>query len=583
MHRKPIIILIVLTVLIFGNSLLNGFVGDDHFLITNNKFYTSWSNLKDLFTSKYLANSVDVLNVQDQGRYSSGSIAYRPALSLTYFLDYFIWQLKPFGYHLTNLLWHLANVVGVYGLIFLLTRTAGLSFLTALLFAVHPYKSEAVCGIGYRADLVSTYFLLMTFILYIAYASQTKKMHLLILSWLSFGLALFSKESVIIFPGLLLMYDCWINPDGKRLKFSEYLRRYSGYIVVILSFLYVYVYVFPNKTVETLNWFGGNVLNHAAVCIHIFGEYLTGFFMPGLVKVLPPAYKPPVEQPWGIETQIVVLIIILCLFLFYRMSVQQKLSKFFVGWFLIALIPVSNLIPLANPMAHRFMYLPSVGICFILARLIFDIGGSLNIKTKSQRFIYILALAYVGSSLIMTVKINAMWRHNYIMAFRLYENHPNDPFSSMLMGITYQKIGETEKAKDILVKALSLGLEDPRAYYVLGQCMLNDLDAAQRYLEEGVHFYPDYGMLRLGLGRIYLLKGQTDKALFQIKKSIELTPSYRGYCYLTQIYLMKGDEQAVRQTLEDIKRDMPDPKYYDFIQTFISRKDKMVLPKDIGL
>lgn len=581
MHRKSIIILLALTVFVFANSLLNGFVGDDNFLIIDNSFYTSWSNAKDLFTSKYLTSSVEAINVQDKSRYFSGSVAYRPVLSLTYFVDYFIWQLKPFGYHLTNLLWHLANVSAVYALVFLITRTISLSFLTAVLFAVHPYKSEAVCSIGYRADLVSTFFLMAAFLLYIGYRSHRKKLWML-LSLVSFFLAVFTKESVIIFPALLWIYDRWICPEQQQQCIGQYWKRYSGYIFICLVYLYVYLYVFPNKTAGAIGWFQGSLLNHVALCIHIFGDYLSGFFMPMLVKVLPPVYLPSVGQPWGMTTWLVLLIILLSFFLFYKISAGQKETKFFAAWFLIALIPVSNLIPLVNPMAHRFMYLPSVGILFILARLILDIGRWLNERTRAQRFVYILALGYVGASVIIAVQINAMWRHDYIMAYRLYQNHPDDPSSHLFMGITYQRIGELQKAKEVILKGMELGLKDPRSYYILGLCTLKDLDESERYLEEGARYYPEYAMLHLGLGRIYLLKGQIDKALFQIKKSIELTPSYRGYCYLIQIYLMKGEEQAARKVLEDIKTILPDPKYHSFILNIIDHKDELALPQDIG-
>lgn len=579
MHRKPIIILLAVTLLVFGNSLLNGFVGDDNFLILGNKFYTSWANAKDLFTSKYLTNSVEALNVQDKDRYFSGSVAYRPVLSLTYFIDYSLWQLKPFGYHLTNLLWHLSNVLGVYFLVFLMAGKIDAALLTALIFALHPYKSEAVCSIGYRADVVSTFFILSAFIFYVLYRSR-KKTGLLVLSWIIFLLAVFSKESAIIFPALLVAYDVWLKRDGKNIM--EYGRRYGGYAAISLFYLYVYLFVFPNKTAGAIGWFNGSLSNHIAVCIHILGDYLTGFFMPVLVKVLPPVYLPRIGDPWGMMTWLMLLIIGLTLFLFCKMAAGRGETKFFVAWFLITLVPVSNIIPLVNPMAHRFMYLPSIGILFIMARLMLDIGRWLNERTGARHFIGILAMGYVAASAIVTVQINGMWRHDYIMAYRLYQNHPDDPSSHLFMGITYQRIGELQKARDVILKGMALGLKDPRTYYILGQCAMNDLEEGERYLKEGVHFYPDYAMLHLGLGRIYLLKGQIDNALFHIEKSIELTPSYRGYCYLTQIYLMRGDEPAARKLWEKIRIILPDTKYHDFILNLIDHKDELTLPQDIG-
>ena len=118
MHKKAIIIILALGILTFGNSLFNGFVGDDEVLIVKNDFYESWSNFPRLFTSDYITRSEDVFNVNNMYSHT-GSVAYRPVLSTSFFFDHWIWGKNPFGYHLTNLILHLCNSVLVY---FLNTR-----------------------------------------------------------------------------------------------------------------------------------------------------------------------------------------------------------------------------------------------------------------------------------------------------------------------------------------------------------------------------------------------------------------------------------------------------------------------------
>lgn len=107
MDRKSILILLVITAVTFGNSLFNGFVGDDEIFILDNKFYQSWGNYSKIFTQDYFAKQVE--RFTDTGvvvHNFSGSVAYRPVLSTTYFIDYWIWKLNPFGYHLQNLFCH---------------------------------------------------------------------------------------------------------------------------------------------------------------------------------------------------------------------------------------------------------------------------------------------------------------------------------------------------------------------------------------------------------------------------------------------------------------------------------------------
>lgn len=75
-----------LPVLAYLNSLGNTFVYDDYVTITNNHFIREWRYLSAFFSQKYPV--------------ISGELTYRPMVTLTYFMEYALWQLRPWGYHL---------------------------------------------------------------------------------------------------------------------------------------------------------------------------------------------------------------------------------------------------------------------------------------------------------------------------------------------------------------------------------------------------------------------------------------------------------------------------------------------------
>ena len=100
-----LIIIVVVSVLIYIYTLGNDFAYDDKFTITNNYLIRSWHKIPTIFTSDYFT--------------SSGELSYRPVVTLSYFIDYFFWQLNPLGYHLTNLFLHSLNSVLLF---FLFTR-----------------------------------------------------------------------------------------------------------------------------------------------------------------------------------------------------------------------------------------------------------------------------------------------------------------------------------------------------------------------------------------------------------------------------------------------------------------------------
>ena len=136
----PIFILLILTIGVYSNTLKNGFVFDDYFIIIDNIFIKDWKNLSGLLSKDYFSRS--------------GEATYRPVVTLSYFVDYSLWGLKPYGYHLTNVLIHSVNAVLVFLFVLLLIKGRRAAFLAALLFAVHPVLTEAVNAISLREDLL---------------------------------------------------------------------------------------------------------------------------------------------------------------------------------------------------------------------------------------------------------------------------------------------------------------------------------------------------------------------------------------------------------------------------------------------
>ena len=582
MHRKPVVILLLLCAITFGNALRNGFVGDDNFLILQNEFYSSFSNIKDLFTSRYLTGPAAAISPADTARYFSGSVAYRPVLSLTYFWDYALWKEQPFGYHFTSLLWHTANTLLVYWLIFLVSGQAGVAFWAAAIFAVHPFKSEAVCAISYRADLVAALFVLLGMIAHVQFRRRRE------VTWAAaahtaFFLAVFAKEAAIVFPGMVFCYDRFcVRREEQGDDWRRFIVPYAGYAAIGAFYIYIYLFVFRNEQAASVTWLGGSPGMHLIKSVQILAGYVTGLFLPFVVKVLPPVYLPPMTDAFVLTAALTAAIVALTAWTSVLFSRRGSANAFFIGWFWLTLIPVSNLIPLVNPMAHRFMYLPSVGMAFMLAVFLHAAGEWMNARLRSRNFVTIFAGAYLLAAMIIAIRINAAWRHDYIMAYRLYQNHPRDPVSHLFMGLTYVRIGEPEKAERVILDGIRLGLDDPRVYYILALSRKNDYDLAAGYLNKGVSVYPDYPMLYLGLGRTYLMKGDLVRARQALRQCLALQPSYRAYNYLFQVLLLEKDAPGLAALQREISAVMRDPQYDAFLAKTLQIKDTLTLPEDNG-
>lgn len=164
------------------------------------------------------------------------SLFFRPLLSLISFWDYQLWGLNPLGYHLTNFGFHLANAVLVGTLAYLLIfnvkielqKKAFLSYFSGFIFLLLPSHSEAVSWISARTDVIATFFALLSFVTYLNYKNFGNKTNLVV-SILSFLAALYCKESIVSYPGLIMGYE-----------FYEYLRlksKVKSHLLIILLYL----------------------------------------------------------------------------------------------------------------------------------------------------------------------------------------------------------------------------------------------------------------------------------------------------------------------------------------------------------
>ncbi len=91
---------------------------------------------------------------------------FRPLIELTYYFDNWAWGLNPSSMHLENILLHILNVILVYQIASNLKSWCGYSsalpFISALLFAIHPINTEAVCWIAGRTDPLAAVFILLS-------------------------------------------------------------------------------------------------------------------------------------------------------------------------------------------------------------------------------------------------------------------------------------------------------------------------------------------------------------------------------------------------------------------------------------
>jgi len=157
---------------------------------------------------------------------------YRPMIAYLYGLDFLVWKLNPLGYHLTNIIFHLANVLLVEALVYVLHKNKKLSISTALLFALHPLHVGAVAYVSGRTELVYVFFMLLSLILFAKFVRKEAKNTAYLFSVFFFACAIFSKETTVAFLVILAGTQYLLKKKINFLQILPYLLVTGAYFYI---------------------------------------------------------------------------------------------------------------------------------------------------------------------------------------------------------------------------------------------------------------------------------------------------------------------------------------------------------------
>ncbi len=571
-NYQAVIIIIAVTVAVFANSLGNGFVYDDKHFITKNDSIRNLGNIPSFFTS--------LKSFSTKGEF----YIYRPLSTITYALDYSLFKLNPCGYHVSSVLWHIINGVMLYFLMALILRNRVMSLLVAVLFAVHPIQIETVSWVSQRSNLICGFFFLLTLFLWIKMSAGgretlNRKKYLFAGSLISYAVALFGKEMAIMVPVMLILYDFFFL-DGKN-RLRRRVKLYAPFFVV--SILYVLLRGSVLGRLSGQNEFaGGSVYTAVLTMFKAIAYYAWLLLAP--VKICAEPVFTPAAGLFDIRVLGSLALTGAMVVCGIRLFRKSRTISFFVFWFFITLIPVSNLIPLQDVLvAERFMYIPSIGFYAVLALLAGKLYGSevkwIGKSTAVFTGLLILAYCYVS------VNRNVDWRNDFNLCSSTLECNPGSYRSINGLGLEYLRRGEYEKAIEKFEKVIELRpgyaiahnnlamayeksgfLEKAREIYerikntryYADEIRFNAAEAEHKrgMYEEAIKGYkgvlkvnPGHSKTHNNLGCIYLGLGREEEAVREFERSVQTDPDYfEGYFNLGAVAVSKGNyEKALRQ------------------------------------
>lgn len=564
-------VIVAAAFVVYVNAFDNALVWDDLHLVADNPLIKSWTGLWALWSADLFPDLAS--------RY------YRPLQTLTYWIDYQLWALAPLGYHLTNTLLHAGVALLLYRLVSVLLRAPRAALVAALLFAVHPIHTEAVTYVSGRSDPLSALCLLASLVLFLE-GDRTRFTWWRAGSLAAFAAALLAREAAMVLVLLVVLVDlARRRRDGEPLREAWRARPLTGWLpyVVVLG-LYAAARAATVGTAATPTPLAQVPLSlRLATMLEVVVRYVGLLAVPvdqHMERTVAPATSALAPAVLGSALALVAGVALVVIF-----RRRAWPLSFGVAWFLVALLPVANLVPLATFMAEHWLYVPSMGL-FLVAG-----WGADRLMARAPRPV---VAAVVGVALIayggLAVRRNRDWRDGVTLYEATLSLAPTSVRALTNLGEAYQRLGQLDRAEEAyrralaldpgagtphnnlgnlyrgqhrpqeavaeLRQALALNPSDAAAHNNLGLA-LGDLgrpEEARQEFEAALRINPGYAAAHSNLGNHYFRRGQLPEAAEQYRAAIRLDPGFaQAHNNLGSVYVNMGQldlaEQEYRRAL----------------------------------
>ncbi|MCX7015703.1 MAG: tetratricopeptide repeat protein, partial [Candidatus Sumerlaeota bacterium] len=530
---------VCLAVLAYGNTVFHGFSYDDIYTVERNPLLRADDYWRRFFSPDYF--------------WMSGEETFRPLVTLSYGLEHKAFGLWAGGYHLTNVALHALNAWLLFLVVAPWFSQPVWGALAASLFAVHTAGTEAVDGVSFREDVLVAAFLLTAWLALRRALRPGTRVSLVPLAAASvlYFLGCLSKESGLVFVALAALgMRAGLLAKGaeKRTPLLPGLLALNALMPAALLFLWVWGAWMGNPGKQPHAYLGGSRLAAAFNLPAVYAHHLklllwpaglqADYIFPGASDILSVA----------MQAQMALFIVALCavVYLFER----APRIGFGLAWIVVTLAPVSNLVPLINPLADRYLYLPLAGFAMSAAAAAEALwrrsaGWSQRSTRFVRRAVIVAAAAGLAALLYATTQRNLVWSSDERLWSETVQREPNSYRAWLRLGDALRAQAQPLTAPDAL----------KRRYALLG--------AAEQYLRKARSLAPHHPDVRNALGNVYLMEGELDEAIEEYRTSLYLLPrNPTASINLAQAYTLR------------------DPPNYDLAAFYMTQAARLGYPVD---
>ena len=541
----PFALLFIIS-LCYWNSLSNGFVWIDQAEIVD----------KLLIIDDWEA-FIKIL-IFDDNNYAG---YHRPVYNLMHSLDFAIWAANPFGFHLSSLILHLANVFLFYTVLKWITNNHWYALISAAIFGLLSCHTATVSLIHSKADLLACFFILVILFLFQKIRRKEElrvKWGIVILISFLYVLALLSKEVSIMLP--FLGFFLYILFRKSREMYT--IDNFTIYPLMIIGITFFVLRIF-NNSIES-NADAIPFIDRLLSFIPVYVNYITSS-MSSVELTTNDAVEIWSSMPvWKFGLQLAAFAGLLVI----QFVLAKKHWMIAIGflWYNLFLIPVAQIFPILHFRADRFLYIPSLGFIAAITYYFFYQIEKKAWSGYKNIFIGVLLL-YLGYSSYRIWDRNYDFSDDRTLFGQLVEKHPacreahgflandyllrgeydqgmihalqavekQEDFYSFTdyksnygnLAILHMRKNNFQEAYTILISLTKDDRAHPETIFNLGVCSkrLRNYSEAQQLFEKYLQLYPDNIDAFFNLGQIGLELGNSALIKSSFTRYLELNPS----------------------------------------------------------
>ncbi len=492
---------------------------------------------------------------------------WHPLVWLSLMADAQFFGLDPAAYHLHNAVLHALSSGLLVLALALMTGRAWESVLAGVLFAVHPLNIESVAWVAERKSALSTLFWMLCLL---AYAWHARRPSFRRMGWvaLMLGLGLLAKPTLVVLPAALLLLDWWplarfsAAPDPGRGEGAPAVVRFplrrllrEKLPLFLMSGLATALVLASRQDVSL----GREVSDPVSLGLRLANipvsvvKYVYKFFLPQELTIL---YPFPAQIPvWQWAGALVLVAGVTAL----ALALARRRPVWAVGWlwFLVCLAPMSGLVQVGlwPEMADRFLYLPMVGLCLILA---------MGMRVPSPRWGRLGNLLPAGLlaayfAFFTWVQL-PYWRDGQVLFTRASELVPQSNVIHNNLALALLRNGDVEGALAELEVSWRLKPRDLWLYLFRGKVLegLGRWEEAGQEYRQALELRPDATDLAVKLALVQARSGRMAEAEAGLRAVLERKPGNRdALAALGRVLLGRGDWARAGEALAALHRKLP--------------------------